>query len=86
MDIKAEITMKTTIKYVVLKSKDYQLGTPLFEEELDVDGQYFDQIPLVVHFQNRDFKVKSKEMQRKQIQDDFEESQTILVKVIALDT
>ena len=45
--------MKTTVKYVVLKSKDYQLGTPLFEEELDVDGQYFDQIPLVVHFQNR---------------------------------
>lgn len=85
MDIKAEITMKTTVKYVVLKSKDYQLGTPLFEEELDVDGQYFDQIPLVVHFQNCDFKVKSKEMQRKQIQDDFEESQTILVKVIALD-
>ena len=84
MDIKAEITMKTTVKYVVLKSKDYQL-TPLFEEELDVDGQYFDRIPLVVHFQNRDFKVKSKEMQRNQIQDDFEESQTILVKVIALD-
>lgn len=77
--------MKTTVKYVVLKSKDYQLGTPLFEEELDADGQYFDQIPLVVHFQNHDFKVKSKEMQRKQIQDDFEESQTILVKVIALD-
>ena len=60
--------MKTTVKYVVLKSKDYQLGTPLFEEELDVDGQYFDQIPLVIHFQNRDFKVKSKELQRKQIQ------------------
>ena len=82
METKAEITMKTTVKYVVLKSKDYQLGTPLFEEELDVDGQYFDQIPLVVTFQNREFKVKSKELNRKQIQDDFEETQTILVKVI----
>jgi hypothetical protein len=84
METKADIRMKTTVKYVVLKSKDYQLGTPLFEEELDVDGEYFDQIPLVIQFQNRDFKVKSKELHRKQIQDDFEESQTILVKVIAL--
>ncbi len=27
--------MKTTVKYVVLKSLDYQLGTPLFQEELE---------------------------------------------------
>lgn len=76
--------MKTTVKYVVLKSKDYQLGTPLFEEDLDVDSTYFDQIPAVINFQNHEFKVKSKELVRKQIFDDFEESQTILVKVIAL--
>lgn len=76
--------MKTTVKYVVLKSKDYQLGTALFEEDLDVDHLYFDQIPSVIQFQNHEFKVKSKELTRKQIFDDFEESQTILVKVIAL--
>lgn len=76
--------MKTTVKYVVLKSKDYQLGTSLFEEDLDVDHSYFDEIPDVIRFQNHDFKVKSKELVRKQIFDDFEESQTILVKVISL--
>lgn len=76
--------MKTTVKYVVLKSKDYQLGTALFEESLDVDSQYFDAIPSIIRFQNHDFKVKSKELSRKQIFDDFEESQSILVKVIAL--
>lgn len=76
--------MKTTVKYVVLKSKDYQLGTPLFEEDLDADHLYFDQIPSVIKFQNHEFKVKSKELVRKQIFDDFEESQTILVKVISL--
>ena len=36
--------MKTTVKYVVLKNLDYQLGTPLFQEELNADSQYFDQI------------------------------------------
>lgn len=76
--------MKTTVKYVVLKSREYQLGTPLFEESLEVDANYFDQIPNVIHFQNHDFKVKSKELTRKQIFDDFEESQIILVKVIAI--
>ena len=76
--------MKTTVKYVVLKSREYQLGTPLFEESLDVDQQYFDQIPEIIRYQQHDFKVKSKELVRKQIFDDFEESQSILVKVIAL--
>ena len=75
--------MKTTVKYVVLKSKDYQLGTPLFEETIEADANYFDQIPSIIQFQNHDFKLKSKELTRKQIFDDFEESQTILVKVIA---
>ncbi|EZQ01007.1 MULTISPECIES: hypothetical protein [unclassified Acinetobacter] len=76
--------MKTTVKYVVLKSKDYQLGTPLFEETIEADYAYFDSIPSVIQYQNHEFKVKSKELNRKQIFDDFEESQTILVKVIAL--
>ncbi|ENV33108.1 hypothetical protein [Acinetobacter gerneri] len=76
--------MKTTVKYVVLKSKDYQLGTALFEENIEAGGEYFDQIPSVIQYQNHDFRVKSKELTRKQIFDDFEESQTILVKVIAM--
>lgn len=76
--------MKTTVKYVVLKSKDYQLGTALFEENIEAGGEYFDQIPSVIQYHNHDFRVKSKELTRKQIFDDFEESQTILVKVIAM--
>ncbi|MDQ8935558.1 hypothetical protein [Acinetobacter rudis] len=76
--------MKTTVKYIVLKSKDYQLGTSLFEEELDCDADYFDRIPRVIRYQQHDFQVKSKELQRKQIFDEFEESQAIVVKVIAL--
>ena len=76
--------MKTTVKYVVLKSKDYQLGTALFEEELDASKTYFDEIPSVIKYQNHEFKIKSKELVRKQIFDDFEESQTILIKVITL--
>ncbi|MDM1785097.1 hypothetical protein [Acinetobacter bereziniae] len=76
--------MKTTVKYVVLKSREYQLGTPLFEESIEAEGDYFDQIPDVIYYQNHEFKVKSKELNRKQIFDDFEESQTILVKVIAI--
>ena len=76
--------MQTTVKYVVLKSKEYQLGTPLFEESIEADANYFDQIPNVIRYQNHDFKVKSKELTRKQIFDDFEETQIILVKVIAV--
>lgn len=76
--------MKTTVKYVVLKSREYQLGTPLFEESIEAEANYFDQIPNIIHYQNHDFKVKSKELTRKQIYDDFEEFQTILVKVIAI--
>jgi len=76
--------MKTTVKYVVLKSREYQLGTPLFEESVEAEGNYFDQIPELIHYQNLKFKVKSKELIRKQIFDDFEEFQTILVKVIAI--
>lgn len=76
--------MKTTVKYVVLKSREYQLGTPLLEESIEADANYFDQIPNIIHYQNHDFKVKSKELTRKQIFDDFEEFQTILVKVIAI--
>lgn len=76
--------MKTTVKYVVLKSREYQLGTPLFEETLDVGSEYFDEIPAVIHYQKHDFKVKSKEQVRKQIFDEFEESQSILVKVISI--
>lgn len=75
--------MKTIVKYVVLKSSDYQLGTPLFEQELDQDGLYFDQIPAVISYQNHQFKVQSKELVRKQIASEAS-SQTILVKVIAV--
>jgi hypothetical protein len=64
--------MKTTVKYVVLKSREYQLGTPLFEESIEAEGDYFDQIPDVIHYQNHEFKVKSKELNRKQIFDDFD--------------
>lgn len=76
--------MKTTVKYIVLKSKDYQLGTSLFEEELDTDGQYFDRIPQIIHYQQHAFSVASKELSRKQIIDEFEDSQLIIVKVIAV--
>ena len=76
--------MKTTVKYVVLKSMDYQLGTPLFQEEIDAGSQYFDQIPAEITYQNHTFKVKSKELKRVQITGEFEDSQTIIVKVIAI--
>ncbi|RKG55092.1 hypothetical protein D7V64_01870 [Acinetobacter cumulans] len=76
--------MKTTVKYVVLKSLDYQLGTPLFQEELEADSQYFDQIPAEISYQNHKFKVKSKELKRLQIVEEFEDSQTIIVKVLAV--
>ena len=32
--------MKTTVKYVVLKSREYQLGTPLFEECIEAEGDF----------------------------------------------
>lgn len=76
--------MKTTVKYIVLKSKEYQLGTSLFEENIEADKDYFDRIPAVIQFQNRDFKVNSKELRRKMIVDDVDESQSIIIKVIAL--
>lgn len=76
--------MKTIVKYVVLKSLDYQLGTPLFQEELDVDGSYFDQIPSVIQYQNHQFKVKSKELKRIFLAEENEDTQTIIVKVLAI--
>ena len=76
--------MKTIVKYVVLKSSDYQLGTPLFQQELDADAVYFDQIPNVITYQNLQFKVKSKELNRKQTAEEIEVIQNILVKVIAI--
>lgn len=75
--------MKTTVKYVVLKSLDYQLGTPLFQEELNADSQYFDQIPAEITYQNHKFKVKSKELKRLYFAEELEETQTIIVKVVA---
>lgn len=75
--------MKTTVKYVVLKSLDYQLGTPLFQEELNADSQYFDQIPAEITCQNHKFKVKSKELKRLYLAEELEETQTIIVKVVA---
>ena len=74
--------MKTIVKYVVLKSLDYQLGTPLFQEEIDADGLYFDQLPTMITFQNHQFKVKSKELKRIYLAEEQEECQTIIVKVI----
>ncbi|MFV5490236.1 hypothetical protein [Acinetobacter sp. ASP199] len=76
--------MKTTVKYVVLKSLDYQLGTPLFQEEIDADAQYFDQIPAIINYQNLTLKVKSKELKRLQLPDEKEDTQTIIVKVVAI--
>lgn len=77
--------MKTNVKYIVLKSKDYQLGTSLFEENLDVDQHYFDQMPEIFSYQSHQFKVVSKELNRKQVMEDFEESQQIIVKVVAVE-
>ena len=76
--------MKTIVKYVVLKNLDYQLGTPLFQEELEADALYFDQIPDVISYQNLKFKVKSKELKRKQNAHDTTFEQNIIVRVIAL--
>ncbi|PZT89098.1 MAG: hypothetical protein DI627_02155 [Acinetobacter sp.] len=76
--------MRTTVKYVVLKGDDYQLGTALDEEHLDAGSTYFDNIPSVVTFNGRDFRVKYKELIRKQTYDENDESQHILVKMIAM--
>ena len=76
--------MKTTVKYVVLKSLDYQLGTPLFQEEIDADAQYFDQIPAIITYQNLKLKVKSKELKRLQLPDEKVDTQTIIVKMVAI--
>lgn len=76
--------MKTTVKYVVLKSLDYQLGTPLFQEEIDADAQHFDQIPTIITYQNLKLKVKSKELKRLQLPDEKEDTQTIIVKMVAI--
>ncbi len=76
--------MKTTVKYVVLKSSDYQFGVTLFQEELDVDSQYFDQIPTEIAYQNHKFKVKSKELKRLYLVEDQDDSQTIIVKVLSM--
>ena len=76
--------MKTIVKYVVLKSSDYQLGTPLFQEELNADALYFDQIPSTIYYQNLSFKVYSKELNRKQILEEQQPEQHILVKVIVI--
>lgn len=76
--------MKTIVKYVVLKDLDYQLGTPLFQEELEADALYFDQIPEVISYQNHQFRVKSKELKRVQLASDPEELQRIIVRVLAV--
>ena len=76
--------MKTTVKYVVLKSSDYQFGATLFQEELDVYSQYFDQIPTEIAYQNHKFKVKSKELKRLYLVEDQDDSQTIIVKVLSM--
>lgn len=76
--------MRTTVKYVVLKGDDYQLGISLHEENLEAGSTYFDSIPSVVTFNGRDFRVKYKELIRKQTYDENDESQHILVKMIAM--
>lgn len=75
--------MKTVVKYIVLKSKEYQLGHVIHENELDASRHYFDDIPPIFEYQGRIFSVFSKELTRKKIYDDTSESQTIVVKVLA---
>lgn len=76
--------MKTIVKYMVLKDLDYQLGTLLFQEELQVDALYFDQIPEVISYQNHQFKVISKELKRVQNAAEPENLQRIIVKVVTV--
>ncbi|ESK40026.1 hypothetical protein [Acinetobacter nectaris] len=76
--------MKTIVKYIVLKSKEYQLGSPLPEVELNESADYFDQIPDIIEHQNHKFKVLSKELSRKKtLDDDIEEVQQIVIKMVA---
>ncbi|WP_168390914.1 hypothetical protein [Acinetobacter indicus] len=76
--------MKTIVKYMVLKDLDYQLGTLLFQEELQADALYFDQIPEVISYQNHQFKVISKELKRVQNAAEPENLQRIIVKVVTV--
>jgi hypothetical protein len=76
--------MQTTVKYVVLKSLDYQLGTPLFQEELDADANYFETIPAVISYQNHQFQVVSKELKRVFVASEKSDTQKIVVRVISL--
>lgn len=76
--------MKTIVKYMVLKDLDYQLGTLLFQEELQADALYFDQIPEVISYQNHQFKVISKELKRVQNAAELENLQRIIVKVVTV--
>ncbi|GAB3043368.1 hypothetical protein GCM10027155_05240 [Acinetobacter apis] len=76
--------MKTVVKYIVLKSKEYQLGHPLHEEEIDANSDYFDQLPEQIEYQNLTFQVLSKELNRLKKTGDAEETQTIKVKLVAL--
>ncbi|MCP0916489.1 MULTISPECIES: hypothetical protein [Acinetobacter] len=76
--------MKTIVKYMVLKDLDYQLGTLLFQEELQADALYFDQIPAVISYQNHQFKVISKELKRVQNAAEPENLQRIIVKVVTV--
>lgn len=77
--------MKTTVKYVVLKGDDYQLGTPLHEEQLDAPADFFDKIPDQLTLNQRNFRLKYKELNRKYSHyDEIEETQHIVVKLIAI--
>ena len=76
--------MKTIVKYMVLKDLDYQLGTLLFQEELQADALYIDQIPEVISYQNHQFKVISKELKRVQNAAEPENLQRIIVKVVTV--
>lgn len=78
--------MKTVVKYILLKSKEYQLGHVLCEDEIEATGHYFDEISTHIEYQNRSFKVLSKELSRKKFYDDTDaiESQTIIIKVISV--
>lgn len=77
--------MKTTVKYVVLKGDDYQLGTPLHEEQLDAPADFFDKIPDQLTLNQRNFRLKYKELNRKYSHyDEIEEVQHIVVKLIAI--
>jgi hypothetical protein len=69
---------------MVLKDLDYQLGTLLFQEELQADALYFDQIPEVISYQNHQFKVISKELKRVQNAAEPENLQRIIVKVVTV--